>query len=61
MLHKFKYKIFEIRIPETIYYIKLKISVLCEAVPEISKHKVFLFWMAAILNIAKHGGSIKIL
>ena len=49
---KFKYIIFEIRISETIYYIKLNISVLCESVHEISKHKVFLFWMAVILNIA---------
>ena len=36
------HKVFEIRIPENIYYIELKISFLCETIPEISKHKVFL-------------------
>ena len=35
-----------------ILYIKPKISGLCKTVPEISKNKFLLFWMAAILNIA---------
>ena len=51
MLDKFKYKMFEIRIPGNVY-IKPKNNVLCETVPEIWKN-TFLFWMAAILNIGK--------
>jgi len=34
-------------------YINPKINVLCAAVLEILKNKFFLFWMAAIFNIAK--------
>ena len=51
MLDKFKYKIYEIRIPGNVY-INPKNYVLCETVPEIWKNK-FLFWMAAILNVVK--------
>ena len=49
MLDKFKYKIFEIGIPKNMYiyiyiyiYIEPKISVLCEAVPEIRKQVFFI-------------------
>ena len=58
MSDKSKYTIFEIIIPGYVY-IKPNINVLCETVHEIWKSK-FLFSMAAILNIAKNGGSINI-
>ena len=57
MLDKSKYTIFEIIISGYVY-IKPNVNVLCERVHEIRKSKFFS--MAAILNIAKNGGSIKI-
>jgi len=59
MSDKSKYTIFENIIPGYVY-IKPNVNVLCENVHEIWKSKFFLFSMAAILNIAKNGGSIKI-
>ena len=53
----FKYTIFEIIIPGYVY-IKPNFNVLCETIREIWKSKFFS--MAAILNIAKNGGSIEI-
>ena len=58
MSDKSKYTIFKIIIPGHVY-IKPNVNVLCETVHEIWKSKCF-FSMAAILNIAKNGGSIKI-
>ena len=58
MSEKSKYTIFEIVITGYVY-IKPNVNVLCETNHEIWKSK-FFFLMAAILNIAKNGGSIKI-
>ena len=58
MSNKSKCTIFEIRRPENVY-IKPKRNILCETVHEIWKSKIF-FSMAAVLNIAKSGGSINI-
>ena len=57
MSDKSKYTIFEIIILGYVYC-KPNVNVLCETVHEIWKSKFFL--MAAILNIAKNGGNIKI-
>ena len=58
MLDKYKYKIFESRIPGNIH--EPKIIVLCNTVPEISKSNVVNFLWRPFLILQKNGGRIKI-
>ena len=59
MLDKFKYKLFDSRIPRNIYN-NPKNSVLCKTGPEISKSKVFYIFDGGHFEYCKNGGSNKI-